>query len=259
MSVIEPHLLESTVAATNKVSPAAGRRRRRKTTEVTSEDTCCHQRIIVSEPLGMDLAFIFPMGSRIRLFEPGIVYNVTHRTNDRAFLFRPNHNPKYPLLDASCPSNALDLSNDIIPVPSVINIIGSSIVRAMDAHPIDLYWCESSSNHRHDGTAAKSEDQLGEVAKFYQHSNSLIARQINKLWNRQGHVFGGPYRMEPCLDNEAAEQKLEYALTNVIKDQLVERVEHSPFFSTFDYLAHGKPLRYWWLDWAGYYAAGGRV
>ncbi len=198
------------------------------------------------------------MGSRIRLFEPGIIYNITHRTNDRCFLFRPNHNPKYPLLDASCPPNALDLSNDIIPVPSIINIMGSSFVRAMDAHPVDLYWCERSTNHGHDGAAEKSEEQLGEVSKFYQHANSLIARQINKLWNRQGHVFGGPYRMEPCLDNEAAEQKLEYALTNVVKDQLVESVEHSPFFSTFDCLAHGNPLRYWWINWAGYYAAGGR-
>ncbi|MCP4605680.1 MAG: hypothetical protein GY847_35035, partial [Proteobacteria bacterium] len=114
-------------------------------------------------------------------------------------------------------------------------------------------------NHTHMGAGAYCEAGLDDVIRFFQMANSLVARQLNKTWQREGHVFGGPYRMEPCLDDPAAEQKLEYALSNVVKDQLVERVERSPFFSTYKHLAHGKPLRYWWIDWESYWKAGGTL
>ncbi len=197
------------------------------------------------------------MGSRIRLFEPGIVYNVTQRTNDRCFLFKPNHHPQIPLLQADSPPHALDVNNEIIPKPSVINIIGSSLVRAMHEYPIELFWYELNINHNHVGVGGYREDVLDDFIKFFQLSNSLIARQLNKTWYREGHLFGSRYRMEPCIDDPAAEQKLEYGLTNVVKDHLVERVDRSPFFSTYKHLAYGKPLKYWWIDWAGYWKAGG--
>ncbi len=124
------------------------------------------------------------MGSRIRLFEPGIIYNVTQRANDRCFLFKPDHNPQFPLLSADSPPHALDLNNDIIPKPSVINIVGSSLVRAMMKHPVELFWYEMSINHNHTGAGAYQEDLLDGFFKFFQMAHSLIARQLNKKWVR---------------------------------------------------------------------------
>lgn len=196
------------------------------------------------------------MGSRIRLIEPNIVYNATLNCIDRQFLFSPNHDPRYTLLNRHCPPEALDPNNDILPVPSTINIIGAAIGRAQRSHPVDLHFAEFNSDHGHKGLSIKSgkEDNF---ARFFQTSNSLIARNLNKQWDREGHFFSNRYRIEPCLDSESAEQKLKYAITNVVKDQLVERVSQSPYFSTYRHLAFGDELKYWYIDWQGYWAAGG--
>ncbi len=196
------------------------------------------------------------MGSRIRMFEPEVVYNISFGTVDRQFLFSPNHREDNPLLHSSCPANAFDLANDITPVPSTINIIGSSIGRALKANPVWLHACESNSNHLHEEVSADTE-HLGNIAKFEQHANSLIARGMNKILEREGHLFSSRYRMEACVSDEPAEQKLFYALTNVVKDGLVEKVSQSPFFSTFKHQAHGEILEYWYIDWEGYWEAGG--
>jgi hypothetical protein len=148
------------------------------------------------------------------------------------------------------------LSNDILPVPSTINIIGSSVARALAKHPIQLHWFESSINHLHKGFSLLP-DQLDNASRFFQHTNSLIARQINKLYQREGHLFAGRARHTPCVDDPAAEQKLFYGLSNTIKDGLIAKPTKSPFFSTYENLAYGKPLRYWFIDWAAYWAKGG--
>ena len=48
-----------------------------------------------------------------------------------------------------------------------------------------------------------------------------------------------------------------YAVTNPVKDGLVSDVKQSPFFSTFKHQSQGEPLRFWWIDWAAYWKAGG--
>jgi len=58
---------------------------------------------------------------RIRRFEVGVVYSVAIRCNDREFLFKPNHDPASPLLEAGCAPRSLDPSNDLVPKQSVIN------------------------------------------------------------------------------------------------------------------------------------------
>ncbi len=71
-------------------------------------------------------------------------------------------------------------------------------------------------------------------------------------------MFQGPYRAEKCLDAAAAEDKMIYSVTNVVKDQLIESVKSkSPFFSTYQYQANGKPMEYWYIDWGAYWKNGG--
>ncbi len=188
------------------------------------------------------------MGSRNRLFEKDTVYNGVSRADDQKFLFRPNHDPGEPLLSSECPKEALELDNDLIPVPSIINIIGSSIGRAMKLNPIDLHWFDGNINHNHLGYSLK-EDQLENISPFLQHCNSIIARSINKLLGKTGHVLGGPCRIEACLDEESIIQKLKYAVENCVKDNQCVRVEDSPYFSSYKFLATDEPLKFWYIDW----------
>ncbi|MCP4198369.1 MAG: hypothetical protein GY762_14560, partial [Proteobacteria bacterium] len=125
------------------------------------------------------------MGARIRLFESGVVYNAVSRTVDRTFLFSPNHRRDNPLLRYDCSPNALNPGNLILPKPSIINIIGSSIGRALKKHPINIHWFEGSINHNHPGFSA-NEHNLDNIPKFFQHANSLTARGVNNTWKREG-------------------------------------------------------------------------
>ena len=196
------------------------------------------------------------MGRRLRLWETDKIYSCTERTIDRQFLFRPDHNRHNRLLRHDCPPNALDPNNDIIPKPSVINIIGSSIVRALEKNPVDIYWFEGNINHLHDCVGAIG-GNLDNISRFKQTCNSLIAKGLKDSIDREGHAFGAPFRSTPCIIDASAEQQLFYAVTNVVKDGLVEKVRKSPFFSTYEHLANGEPLEFWWIDWRSYWKAGG--
>jgi hypothetical protein len=199
------------------------------------------------------------MGCRIRKFDTGVVYSAAIRCNDRAFLFRPNHNPDNPLLDASCPAIALDPGNDTTPIPSVINIIGASVGRALEKHPVELHWFEANVHHEHNGLTPADDAQRGEIPHFFRDAHSLIAREINRLLDRENHVYGERYRAEPCLNDASAEQQLVYAMVNAVKDGQVERVSESPFFSTFRHLAFGEPLKFWYIDRTAWWKKGGPI
>ncbi len=196
------------------------------------------------------------MGSLIRWVQPNQVYELTMRTVDRQFLFKPNHHPKNPLLADTCPRNALDMNNDILPEPSIINTIGSAVGRALERYPVQIHCFEFNINHPHEQFSV-TEEQRPNLPGFLRSTHSLIARGVNRTWEREGHLFAARARFHPCVDDKAAEQKLIYGLTNAVKDNLVEEVSQSPFFSTYRHQAFGDELRFWFLDYSAYWAAGG--
>jgi len=196
------------------------------------------------------------MSANVRWVVPDRVYESTVRTVDRQFLFTPNHHPEDPLLANTSPLGAMSMDNDLIPEPSIINIIGSAVGRTLEKYPIQLHCFEANSSHLHEQYSANSE-QTGNLAGFVRGVHSLIARGVNKTWDREGHVFGARARTYPCIDEGAAEQKLLYAVTNAVKDNLLERVSKTPLFSTYDHLAKGEKLRFWYIDYEAYWAAGG--
>ena len=196
------------------------------------------------------------VGSAIRLLEPGTVYAVVQGTVDRAFAFAPNHDPAHPLLARGCPPEALDPASPIVPIPSVINIVGAAAARALALAPIDLHALELSSNHQHEAASARDGD-VAALPAFWRDFHSKVARDLNRLRGREGHLYAGPTRVTPCADDDAALQQLVYALTNPVKDGLVDRVRRSPFFSTYRAQALGEPLRYFDIEWERWWAAGG--
>ena len=162
-----------------------------------------------------------------------------------------------PLLRHDCEANAPSRDNELIPKPSIVNIIGSSVGRAMKEHPINIHAFEGNINHIHTVFSAR-EEQIGNVPKFFQHANSLIAREVNKTWKREGALFNRA-RVESCQGNQSAEDRVLYALNNPVKDGLIEKTKESPFLSTFMHQSQGDTLRFWYIDWAAYWKAGGSM
>ena len=196
------------------------------------------------------------MSNLIRLLEPNVVYSVVQTTVDRTFSFAPNHDPAHPLLARGCPLESLDPESPIVPVPSIINIVGAAAARTMELSPIDLHALELSSTHQHEVQSAKDGD-VAAMPEFWRNFHAKVARDVNRLRDREGHLYAGPSRVTPCATDANAMQQLVYALTNPVKDGLVDRVRHSPFFSTYRAQALGEPLRYWDIEWERYWEAGG--
>ena len=196
------------------------------------------------------------MTNAIRLLEPDVVYAVVKTTVDRTFAFAPNHEPGKPLLARGCPREALDPRSPIIPVPSVINVIGAAAARAMELAPVNLHALELSSTHQHEEASARDGD-IAALPAFWRDFHAKVARDLNRLRSREGHLYAGPSRVTPCADDESAFQQLVYALANPVKDGLVDKTRHSPFFSTYRAQALGEPLRFWDIEWERYWEAGG--
>jgi len=188
--------------------------------------------------------------------EPDKTYEVVTGTVDRQFLFRPNSHPANPLLHESCHVDALDPTNDHMPKPSILNTLGFAFARALERHPVQLHAAEQNINHLHSNLTLSFE-QLGNVSSFFRTAHSIIAREVNRLYGREGHVFAGRLRATCCEDDDAAEDKLFYSITNVIKDGLVDRQNGKVFLSSYPSLAKGETLKFWKIDWRRFRKKGG--
>jgi hypothetical protein len=103
-----------------------------------------------------------------------------------------------------------------------------------------------------------TEEQFVNLVPFFRDMLSSVARKTNRVWDREGPVFGGRGRSHPCITDQAATHQLLYSLTNVAKDHLIEKTAQTPFFTTYHHQAKGKPLKYWYIDYTAYYTAGGK-
>jgi hypothetical protein len=173
------------------------------------------------------------MGMHPRWYKAGSVYALTQRTVDRAFLFKPS--------------------------PAIQNIIGASAARAQQKHPIKLHWLETNINHEQIGLSPKDESQesMTNVAKFKQTYHRLLAEEINRLLDREGAIFSTPSRDVECLDNESVAQQMGYAMTNPVKDGLVDKTSHWKGFSSYGAVARGEDPVYTYFDRTAWHNAGG--
>ena len=170
------------------------------------------------------------MARRPRLWEPGTVYKDTSRTTDRLFLLKPT--------------------------PEIRDIVGSSIARALEKYPVQLHWVDFNVNHLHRGFSLLPH-QTENASRFLQLSNSLISRAINRLYGREGPLWSSRARVQPALDDDSVISAMLYSATNVVKDGLVESASHWPGLSSYPCLAHGKLLRFPYIDWTAWRKAGG--
>jgi hypothetical protein len=165
------------------------------------------------------------MAYRPRWIRNDVVQAQTQRTVDRQFLFTPD--------------------------PVVTNIIGASAARAQRAYPVHIYWLEFNINHEQNGIAPLSDSVAHRVnlVKFKQMFHSIMVCAINKHLGREGGMFSSRARSIPCLDTHSVAQQFFYAMTNPVKDGLVDRVSHWKGFSSYRKLARGEDVTYTYPDY----------
>ncbi len=173
------------------------------------------------------------MPKRPRWLKPDAAYCETQRTVDRQFFFKPDD--------------------------KIRNIIGACAGRALKKYPVKLYWLDFNINHKQDGKApiSDSPEHLLNLVKFDQLFNSLVAREINRHLDREGPLFSTRNRTDEAVDDASLEQQLIYAVTNPVKDGLVDRVTHWKGFSSYEQLATGKVETFTYLDRTAWHRAGG--
>ena len=110
---------------------------------------------------------------------------------------------------------------------------------AAQKYQIDVYWLSVLSNHHHPGV----KDKLANYPEFLGYFHSLLARCLNAHHGRYESFWSNEQSGVLLLgDGEAIFDKMIYALTNPVKDHLVDRVLNWPGFNSLRYQLSGKPV-----------------
>ncbi len=171
------------------------------------------------------------MARRPRRWKENAAYAEVKRTVDRQFLLKPT--------------------------PEIKNIIGASLGRALKKYPVKLFWAEGNVNHMQVGREPLP-GMTDNCSRFDQMFYSLLSRGVNKLLGREGAVWSSRNRSTEVIDDKALEQQLFYAVTNMVKDGLLDKVRHTKGFSCYEALATGKVEKYWYTDWTAWWNGGGK-
>jgi len=110
---------------------------------------------------------------------------------------------------------------------------------AAQRYGVEVYWLSVLSNHHHDGIR----DRRGNYPEFLRYFHSLLARCLNVHLGRWENFWSA----EQCGalhlgDADAIFEKMIYALTNPVKDHLVDRVFNWPGFNSLCYQLTGKSV-----------------
>jgi len=144
---------------------------------------------------------------------PGGTYMITRRCTQRQFLMRPD-----------------DLTN---------NAFVYCLAIAAQRHGIRVLFTTAMSNHHHTGI----EDPDGNYPAFLEHFHKLFAKCQNSLRGRWENFWSSEQTsVVRLVDPADVIEKMIYALTNPVKDGLVEKAHHWPGVSSLQALMHGKPL-----------------
>ena len=135
-------------------------------------------------------------GSFTKMHREDAVFSETKRTINRQFLLKP------------CPETR--------------NIIGACLGRALEKKPVKLCWFDANAAHIHDGVA-KVSGKPKDISAFYRHLFSLMTRELNRLWGREGTMWSSRVGSAEVVDDESLEQQLLYGVTNMVKE-----LRHSP-------------------------------
>jgi putative transposase len=104
---------------------------------------------------------------------------------------------------------------------------------------IEVLFTTAMSNHHHTGIY----DPEGNYPAFIEHLHKLFAKCQNALRGRWENFWSSEQTsVVRLVAPEDVVEKMTYALTNPVKDGLVERAHHWPGVSSLGFLLHDAPL-----------------
>jgi len=144
---------------------------------------------------------------------PGRTYLITRRCTQRQFLMRPDR----------------DTNNAFI----------YCLAFAAQRCGVRILFTTAMSNHHHTGI----EDPHGNYPAFLELFHKLFAKCQNALRGRWENFWASEQTsVVRLVDPNDIVDKMTYALSNPVKDRLVEKAHHWPGASSLDALMHAKPL-----------------
>ncbi len=134
----------------------------------------------------------------------------------------------------------------LTPGPSLNDLFLGILGRNQRLHEMDIAAVTVLSNHF---DLLLIVDDAKEVADFMRDFQSQVAREVNRLTDWKGPVFGHRCAMTVVTGEEAAQvERLKYVLANGVKENLVERVCEWPGVHSAEALMNGAPLQGHWFD-----------
>jgi REP element-mobilizing transposase RayT len=144
---------------------------------------------------------------------PGRAYLITRRCTQRQFLMRPD--------------------------PETNNAFLYCLAFAAQRCGVRVLFTMAMSNHHHTGI----EDPHGNYPAFLELFHKLFAKCQNALRGRWENFWASEQTsVVRLVDPDDIVDKMTYALSNPVKDRLVEKAHHWPGASSLDALTHAKPL-----------------
>ncbi|MEM9558022.1 MAG: transposase [Acidobacteriota bacterium] len=158
---------------------------------------------------------------------PGALVEITQRTIQGRFLFRPSRR-----------LNAL--------------VVGC-LARAQKHTECRVHAVAILSSHFH---LLASFDTVEQMAGFMGHLKTNLSKEVGRLHDWEQSLFDGRYRSIPVSNEcEAQEDRLRYILSQGAKEGLVLSPRDWPGVHSANALADGEPLRGVWIDRTRLYAA----
>jgi putative transposase len=144
---------------------------------------------------------------------PGMTYMITRRCTQRQFLMRPDR----------------ETNNAFI----------YCLAHAASKFGVHVLFTIANTNHHHTGIY----DHEGVFPAFIEHFHKLFARCQNSLRGRSENFWAAEQTSVVSLaDPGAVLDKMTYALTNPVKDDLVERADEWPGVNAFEAIVEHRPL-----------------
>jgi putative transposase len=144
---------------------------------------------------------------------PGRTYLITRRCTQRQFLMRPDRETN--------------------------NAFLYCLAFAAQRSGVRVLFTTAMSNHHHTGI----EDPHGNYPAFLELFHKLFAKCQNALRGRWENFWATEQTsVVRLVDPNDVIDKMTYALSNPVKDRLVEKAHHWPGASSLDALIHAKPL-----------------
>jgi putative transposase len=144
---------------------------------------------------------------------PGRTYMITRRCTQRQFLMRPDR----------------ETNNAFI----------YCLAMAAEKAGVQILFTAAMSNHHHTGI----HDPHGNYPAFIEHFHKLFAKCQNALRGRWENFWSSEQTsVVRLVDPDEIIDKMIYALTNPVKDGLVERARHWPGVTSLDSHLNATPL-----------------